>query len=687
MPISAEKAKAIDVSKALVRYGEAVKDSARLKFHQENLEKTRKQRDRDYDKSNHQHSPYPSVAELQNKYRNRVDGDLKLIQEHIRKAEAKEHEAVSYFVKFFTGRVPTIPLDSADQNKAFETKLAFLETMIQEQKEASQKAIKEREEREIQLQRYIQELQTQKATQRLEFQTQIQSMQQLFEKQMLEMQEKFDNKLVQHGDKLAQQNKQRTADLNGRVDDLSRNLEELGKRNKTQHDSLKKDLQTEIASGLSKHAERFKGLEQQLQGLKTKPVKDAGPAAGITVLKTELLILQTEMRKQLDEHSNLMAALRTGLANSTAQAVTEDLIQRLEVAEHKLGQVDIDALESATEMASFTFPDLQRQVANLQPNKLESRLKALEDAAATVEEAVGKILTDIVAVQKTLDDNDTRLDDAESNIEMIHHQVGQEIEATANTKGAMDSLKADLNTTLNGLSDTFGNIINELREANASLTTRLVTLEKRAASEQPPTPGAFGLKRTATSGRLASPDTPNPSVRVESGLWKPVTDKLSKEMAALAEKVAKLDLLTGNVSNHEQKINQHAGQINTLNKSFELVHTEVLSLDDRFNNLSTKQLAEHMIGNLQQLCPNEAQLKADIDALTKLTKTLEDRVQECTGKVEKVDDNMTKMMMDFKENRASSNLEEGLNKKRRRVEASPTKNGLNNSRSVSNGLQ
>ena len=687
MPISAEKAKAIDVSKALVRYGEAVKDSARLKFHQENLEKTRKQRERDYDKSNHQHSPYPSVAELQNKYRNRVEDDLKLIQEHIRKAEAKEHEAVSYFVKFFTGRVPTIPADSADPNKAFETKLASLESMIQEQKEASQKAIKVREERETQLEQFVRELQTQQVVQKLEYQSQIHSLQQLVEKQMLEMQEKFDKKLAQHGEKLALQNKQRTADLNGRVDDLGRDFEELAKKNKTQHDSLKKDVQAEIAGGLSKHAERIKTFEQQLQGLKAKPVKEAAPAAGISSLKNELSVLQTETRKQIDEHNNIIATLRTGLANSTAQAVTEDLMQRLEVVEHKLGQVDIDALEAATEMASFDFPDLQRRVANLQPDKFESRFKALEAAAATVKDTVGKILTDIVGVQKTLEDNDTRLDDAESNIEMIHHQVSQEIEATANTKAAMDSLKADLSTTLNGLSDTFGNIINELREANAALATRLATLEKRAASEQPPTPGAFGLKRTTTAGRLASPDTPNPSVRLESGLWKPVTDKLSKDMAALAEKVTKLDLLPGNISNQELKINQHAGQINALNKRFELAQEELLSLDDRFNNLTTKQLAEHMIGNLQQLCPNEAQLKADIDALTKLTKTLEDRVQECTGKVEKVDDNVTKMMLDFKENRASLNPEEGLNKKRRRIEVSPTKNGLGNSRSVSNGLQ
>ncbi|KAK4165046.1 hypothetical protein QBC43DRAFT_41905 [Cladorrhinum sp. PSN259] len=692
-PVSADKAKAAEVAKALKKYGDSVKDSARLKLHQEIMEKNLKQRERDYIKSNHQNAPYPSVVELQNKYRSKLDRDVKDLQEALHKAEAKETDAISSFVKFFTGRVPTFTVDSPDSSKVFETKLASLESILQQQQEAHMKALKDQEEKETRLQQLVQEIQTERKTQKLEFEYQIQTMQEHFSKQMLEMQKGFDKKLgetrAQNADDLAKHNKQQHIEFTNRVGKLMETVKGQKTQSQSTRDDLRKELKGELAeelqNGLSAHSERLAGFEKQLRDIKLNPGKDAVSWADLSSVTSAVTTLENQTTDRVNDLHRLIDGLQANLADCAAQTVAEDLNTRLRLAEDKLAQVDIEAVEAATEMASFGFPDLKDKVDNMQSSRVESRVAALETS-------VNRILL-------TQQHDNDRLDDAETNIDTIHHQVTEASAGMQNLTQKMNTMRDHLETratsletqittlntnttsSLGGLAESFGKIINDLRGEDGRLGARVSTLEKKAG-EQTPAPVQVALKRTATAARLTSPDAATSPLRLDSAL------KLNKDLAALMERIENLEsTVRQQVERLSQlEISNSAQVLEDLQAKVEMVKFGVESLDDRFNNLTTKHLAEHLIGTLQQLCPNEAQLKADIDFLKKLIQKLESRVQEYTGKVEKVDDNMNKMMLDLQGNRNFS--EDGLNKgsvKKRKLDSSPNGNGSR--RSVSNGLQ
>ncbi|KAK3997128.1 hypothetical protein QBC44DRAFT_108075 [Cladorrhinum sp. PSN332] len=693
-PISAEKAKATDVSKALKRWGDMIKEQAKLKLHQEIMERNMKQREKDHDKSTHQNAAHPSVAELQNKYRKAMDRELKVLEDALRKGDAKEAEAMSAFVKYFTGRIPMVTLDSADPSKAFETKLTSFETMLQKQEEAHMKALKDQEEKEAQLRQEIQEIQSQRDSEKLEFQNQIQNLQENFN-QMLAFQKEVDKKLggihTQNAEEVAKQHKQHS-DLSNRVGKFIEAVEEQTKQSQSAHEDLRKELKGDFAkdlkNGLSAQSERLSGFEKQLRDLESSSFKNPVPAA------KEMFVLKLDHATRLDHHQKLIEGLQAQQASHLIK--TDNFYQRLQVAENKLAQIDIEALDSATEMASFGFPDLKRKVdnlENLQPGKVEKvepRIQALEKSFGSIQESLAMIQESVKNIHITLEDDNTRLNDAESNIEMIHNQGMESIRTTFETRlGSLrTALETHVNTSLNGLTETFGKIINDLRDANNQLGTRVHTLEERAATEKSHTPAQIGLKRTASAARLTSPDSTTPGARIDSALWRHATERLNKDLATLVEKV---DKLVGAIQHHDEKFAQLEAPNTTqvleeLQSKFDMIKISVESLDHRFNNLTTKHLAEHMIGILQQLCPNEAQLKADIDILKKLIKTLEGRVQEFTGKVEKVDDNIAQMILDFKENRNLS--EDGLNRgstKKRKLDSTPNGNGV--ARSVSDGLQ
>ncbi|KAK4228418.1 hypothetical protein QBC38DRAFT_157159 [Podospora fimiseda] len=691
-PVSMEKAKAMDLSKALKKWGDVIKSQAILKLHQEIMDKNLKQREKEYDKSTHQNAPHPSIAELQNKYRKTMDRDFKALEDALRKSESRENEAMSTCVKFFTGRLPAVVADSPEPNKELEAKLASFETMLQKQQETLDNTLKEQAEKEVELQKQIQEIQSQRDAKKVDFEKQIQKMQEQLKKDMLAMQEEFDRRLVRlqtnTAEEVAEQLK-RHKELENRVGQVVETVDLQKRQNQSANDLIREELKGEFAKqvkneiedklkkDLSTQSERLRGVEERLGEFKASSISMG--SAEFSNLARGHLEFKDQTNTRLESQQNLQA----------------ELGHRLQVAESKLSQMDIEALDAATEMASFGFPDLKRKVENLEHLQVQSRqsgetiaeprIKALETSLSSIQESLETAEKSIRDIFVTLDDDNNRLNDAEANIEMIHNQGMQALRTESETRleTVRAALEKEMSSSLGNFAERFGSMVNELRDASTHLGTRVTTLEARASTGQSPAPAhnQIGLKRTASAARLTSPDSASPATRI-------ATERLAKDLASLAEKVDKID---GASRQHSERFSQlEALKIKQvlikLQENFDMLKMMAESLDERFNNLTTKHLAEHLIGTLQQLCPNEAQLKADIDILKKLIKTLEGKVQEFTGKVEKVDDNMAKMMVDFKEgwNVSEDTLNKG-NFKKRKLDTNSNGNGF--ARSSSNGLQ
>ncbi|KAK4250149.1 hypothetical protein C7999DRAFT_12118 [Corynascus novoguineensis] len=70
-----------------------------------------------------------------------------------------------------------------------------------------------------------------------------------------------------------------------------------------------------------------------------------------------------------------------------------------------------------------------------------------------------------------------------------------------------------------------------------------------------------------------------------------------------------------------------------LKKQLEAVRFSLNVLDSRYNNLSTKSLAEHIIGQLGQMYPNAHQINADIEALKTMIGNVASRIDELERRI------------------------------------------------------
>ncbi|KAL2149494.1 hypothetical protein VTH82DRAFT_8145 [Thermothelomyces myriococcoides] len=226
----------------------------------------------------------------------------------------------------------------------------------------------------------------------------------------------------------------------------------------------------------------------------------------------------------------------------------------------------------------------------------EEKLSGLDTEA--LEGVAEKMSIEFPDLQRKMEDVRAKMDSAISR---------QEVEAKQN------SLLAKVQRYVTESGETFARIVDEVQKTTAEHSVQIEELKK--ASMDTARVGAD--PETKVEFETISSDIA--SIKSEFDATKVTVDKLSKDVSTIVDE--------------------------DLKNQLEMVRFSIKVLDSQFSNLSTKSLAEHILGQLAQIYPNAHQIHADIEALKTMINGLAFRIGELERRTEglgraQVNDNM-----------------------------------------------
>lgn len=183
------------------------------------------------------------------------------------------------------------------------------------------------------------------------------------------------------------------------------------------------------------------------------------------------------------------------------------------------------------------------------------------------------------------------------------------------------------------------------------------------------------------------------AARVEPGSFSSEVESIKTDYDATKTKV---ETLVQGYQGLSTQVGQVTQTVTTsskdLNEQLECLRHLVTVLDSQFNNLSTRSLADLIIGQLEQLYPDVRRLIADLDGLKMLAEgfearvgNLEAQVQDYAAKVDRLEEraaslvwgnqNPVKPMLDDcrpgSDGDGDDHASNGHGHKRRKIDASP----------------
>ncbi|KAK4120798.1 hypothetical protein N657DRAFT_683285 [Parathielavia appendiculata] len=576
----------------LQKYAAAAVTKATLMAEREPLAKAMMARQAEYDKSSTKHADFPSVPEVQSMHRLKYAENVRLLDARIEKAQRELDSVAEFLAQAFLQQLSAQNIEPANTAAVSAMFAPYQETINKLQTKLSEQETRLRNI-EAEHSRELSELRT-------EFAQKIAEMQEWTNEQIKEQVEE-----QVEGFKAKNDIKQIKA-VKGMKEEMRKEMkEEMRKEIKGEMwRAMKEEMRSEmkdhlvkesekrqteqgrsqpndLRSQLSKHEEDVtKAVEQQL--LAHRNSSEAALRKEIsTLVQKESSALRSDVSGLLCRVDALAGELAqkaqemAGLRNgltTSAQRVEEEA-RKVEEHESKLSSLDIDALGEAAETISVGFPALQTKMTAIQAK--------------------------VNGISKELD----------AKLEIGHQQIFSRVE-----------------TYVGGVGNVLGQMVDGLQDTVTGHGTRIANLEESLPGGAGPTTGRSGTLTDEVPS--ANPDLA--LLKSECYSAKAAAEQLTRQYTELSSKV-------------DEAIKDISTSKEDLNRQLDAERLALMVLNEQYKNLTTNDLARVIIGVLEGLYPNARQLTDNVEALKKQIdrfgsrlESLEGRVQDFRGKVDRL---------------------------------------------------
>lgn len=498
-------------------------DIAKLSWHKDQLGKVQKQRKAEYQKTVAKHADFPSLPELQNKFRARDDEQLEIIRgfEHksAQKLASLQDSLVADLTRIasrcdFPGRSDLKDPRLDPSIKRLESDLVALKDTSQQQ-QCNCKALQSR----------VDELEGQNAEQRKSFKEDHQRIEQTFGQQIRKLREEL---------RAEQTSAFQAQEAKFKQELLERDAIVTGLLEKQRQESLNNSDKATVSEVAT--------LRQENATLRSENV-----SLRSEVLETTRKV--QELAEKLEQQVQAANKLREAVG-SFGEQVNE---QKILVDDHqsKLMHIDTQIWDEMAEISSFAFPKLQEGV-----DKLQGEVGKLRQSHT------------LLAGRKESESGSPAPSIALENYERKNEEF------------SLLLLKK-----IGGWVDELREKVKSIEQHHTNLRTDFEALSQRTA----------GLQTEVTSLGQATPSSSAGGASHEYAELQKQYSKQDEEIKKLSEDLAQ--------------------KTNFLSHQFSI-------LQGQYNNLTTRELAQAMLGQLEQLYPEPRKIVADISQLNETTEQI-----------------------------------------------------------------
>ncbi|KAL1838888.1 hypothetical protein VTJ49DRAFT_2079 [Mycothermus thermophilus] len=533
-------------------YADAVSDWARLKSEKDTLDKALKKRKAEYERSVTKHAElFPSVPELRNM-------NLKRHLDHFAWLDAQIHKA--------RRRVDNLAesLERIIADKPANLREGQPRTPIAG---PSQQEISNLQAEISALQSTLQQVESEHAEERTKLRSksneQLEKMRQEMKQEMKQQVENAVNDIKKEmAEKITEATKKSKEEMNGDVKSVKDQLSTMG----ADFQKLQADFKQYRDDAKAKFSKQEKDVKAAKSGLSKTEIT--------TLIQTETSPFKSSISgltsdiSELTSRVNTLSGERTSIAKDIASLGSRlaDADRKIEEHETKLSGLDMEALDQAAEM-SIGFPALQTKVDSIQ-----SKMDAVP---GEVDQKVSNIQTKVDAIPGEIDQKQEDL------FEKVKAYVGK-MGSLLGTQ--VDKVQNDVTSTKKRIE-----ALMQASVVRPSLRGGDPSSSARDHTTTPVSESAFSDARAA-------------AINANVEAFNAAIQELRNGNAELSERISKL-------------IQGLPADVQGLKAEVEMLRHSVLVLSARFDHLSTKSLAEHIIGYLRQLYPEPDQLVADIKLL------------------------------------------------------------------------
>ncbi|KAH6621216.1 hypothetical protein B0J18DRAFT_220745 [Chaetomium sp. MPI-SDFR-AT-0129] len=354
------------------------------------------------------------------------------------------------------------------------------------------------------------------------------------------------------------------------------------------HSQETKDLKEEFEK-------RFAEMKEQMAEMARVP-KETNGAVATKKLKEEVL---GEVRDELRVVRKDLEKQRS----KTPEAVSTSQVSSLIEKESSALKADTSGLLKRVEELAGQLARNTQDTLSLQSN-LSGCIERVNNEARKVEEHEAKLsCLDTEVLEDVAETMSIAFPDLQKKV--------AEVEAKAISQQSLDTQQSTLFSQVQQYTDAVG-------ENMASLVDQVQTVVSELA------------RRVAVLEHPSS-DTITNQTRTDSGLGDMGKVRLDAINSELTEIKSEFDATKHTV--HQLTHNISAIVNEDFKKQLATVRHSITVLDGQFNNLSTKALAEQIIGHLEQLYPNAHQLTHETDHLKQRVGALTSRIDNIEGRM------------------------------------------------------
>lgn len=369
----------------------------------------------------------------------------------------------------------------------------------------------------------------------------------------------------------------------------------------TEYSQERDDLKAEFEKH---HAELKEQMQEQMKEQMREHMKEM--AKGLKEMK-EIKSMKRLNEESIEEVKEQVRSVRAELDSREAMSTAEvsALVRKESAASQSALQSDIGGLlKRVSELAEQLTQRAQDTVTIR--NDLMACVQRVDEEARKIAEHEEKLSSlDTEALDSAAEAVSIGFPDLQAKVASLQTRMDYTI-SLQEVDARQETLFSQVKQYVQGMGEDLGQVVDEAQKSTTEHEARIKALE--AASKSTPSPDPDTGHRQAAKAEFDTISSDIASIKSEFDATKDAISRLTKDVSKIASE--------------------------DLNKQVEMLRQSFLVLDSQFNNLSTKSLAEHIIGHLEHFYPSARQLGADIEFLKSLVGTLGSRIDELEGLLE-----------------------------------------------------
>ncbi|KAL2179998.1 uncharacterized protein P884DRAFT_275578 [Thermothelomyces heterothallicus CBS 202.75] len=387
----------------------------------------------------------------------------------------------------------------------------------------------------------------------------------------------------------------RLQERSGLEAELERRFAELKEQLTKQFTKQLSEQRGKIVTGLSEMNE----INKAMRSMKEETVGE---------VEQQLRAAREELDKRLSDGLEAVTSAKAStLAQKEMFALRTDYSGLLKRVDDLTQQLSRNAQDTITLRGELTeqLAQSNRGIASLSKD-LSACVQRVEVEARKVEEHEEKLSgVDVEALEGVAEKMSIEFPDLQRKMAGIQARMDgtisrQEVESKQN------SLLARVQRYVTESGESLAQMVDAVQKATAEQSVQIEELKKASISTA--RLGADSEPNRATKAEFETISSDIASIKSDFDATKVAVDKLSKDVSTIVEE--------------------------DLKNQLETIRLSIKVLDSQFSNLSTKSLAEHIIGQLGQIYPNAQQINADIEALKTMISNLAYRMVQLERQTE-----------------------------------------------------